>query len=292
MPASTTTTAPPPRRFFGRGLTVLLPSILTLWILWYAVVFVFDNVAVPINKGIRRVMVEAAPLVVSAEPAAQPDWYRVTPEERAEFVKQREGQAWRELLPEKVDRHIRMLKFEEYWSSHWYFSISGLLVAILLIYLAGMLLGGLLGRKLYNRIEALVSQVPGFKQIYPHVKQLVNLVIGDKPMAFKRVVMVEYPRQGIWSLGLVTSSAMKSINDRAAQGCVTVFIPSTPTPFTGFTITVPAADVIDVPISIDEALRFVLTGGVLVPESQASGPQDPLAAELARRLAGGADHPA
>jgi len=256
--------------------------------MWYAIVFVFDNVAVPINRGIRAVMVSAAPLVVSTEPAAQPEWYRVTAEDRAELIKSREGQGLRDAPAAKIDHAVRVIKFEEYWNSHWYFSISGLLVAILLIYLAGMLLGGLLGRKLYNRLEAIVSQVPGFKQIYPHVKQLVNLVIGDKPMAFKRVVVVQYPREGIWSLGLVTSSAMKAISATAGRDCVTVFIPSTPTPFTGFTITVPSSEVIDVPISIDEALRFVLTGGVLVPDAQVSGPQDPRVAEFAKRLSSGA----
>src|SRR5690606_40818924 len=91
-------------------------------------------------------------------------------------------------------------------------------------------------------------------------------------MAFKRVVLVEYPRQGSWSLGLVTAGAMRRVEETTRERCVTVFTPSTPTPFTGFAIVVPESQVIDLPISIDEAIRFVLTGGVLIPESQATGP--------------------
>jgi uncharacterized membrane protein len=291
MRAERTTFSSDFRRFFGRGLAVLLPSILTLWLLWYACVFVFNNVAVPINKGIRWIVVATAPLVVPSDVQHQPRWYRVTPEETAEFVRV-QGKDLRDPSPERTIRMVRVKKFEGFWEDNWYLSATGLVVAITLIYLAGLLLGGLLGRRLYHRLEALISRIPGFKQVYPHVKQLVDLVIGDRPMAFKRVVIVQYPRQGIWSIGLVTSNSLRAVADQAMGPCVAVFIPSTPTPFTGFCITVPESEVIDLPISIDEAIRFVLTGGVLVPERQAVGPQDPAAAELAKALGQGTDKPA
>lgn len=272
------------RRFFGRGLAVLLPSILTLWLLWAAAVFVFDSVAVPINRGIRRAVVEVAPYFISDDPAKQPGWYHVTQQERDDFIRTREGQPFRNAPQAKVDLQLRLIQFKGYWDVHWYLSGTGLIVAITLIYLAGMLLGGLIGRRMYAHLERFISRIPGFKQVYPHVKQLVDLVMGDKPMAFKRVVLVEYPRKGIWTLGLVTSSSMRSIVDQAGGPCLTVFIPSTPTPFTGFAISVPVKDVLDVPISIDEAIRFVLTGGVLIPEQQATAPMDPAAAALLHRM--------
>jgi uncharacterized membrane protein len=272
------------RRFFGRGLAVLLPSILTLWLLWTAFVFVFNNVAAPINRGLRWIVIETTPFVVAPEPEKHPGWFRVTEPEREQFLLTTEGQAFRGATPRRVEREIRFIKFRKFWSSHWYLEGAGFLVAITLIYLAGLLLGGYFGRKLYGRIEYAISRVPGFKQVYPHVKQLVELIIGDKPMAFKRVVLVEYPRKGIWTLGLVTSNSMQAAVDSAGGPCLAVFIPSTPTPFTGFTLNIPERDVIDVPISVDEALRFVLTGGVLVPERQLTGPPDPKAAELAARI--------
>jgi len=285
MASSRPTFASDFRRFFGRGLAVLLPSILTLWLLWAAAVFVFDSVAVPINRGIRRAVVEVAPYVVSEQAARQPQWYHITNQERDDFIKTREGQPFRNAPAATVDRQIRLIQFRDFWDAHWYLSATGLIVAISLIYLAGMLLGGLIGRRMYSHLERFISRIPGFKQVYPHVKQLVDLVIGDKPLAFKRVVMVEYPRKGIWTLGLVTSSSMKSIAAEAGGTCLSIFIPSTPTPFTGFTINVPEREVIDVPISIDEALRFVLTGGVLVPEQQAVTPLDPAAIALMQQMA-------
>jgi uncharacterized membrane protein len=283
------------RRFFGRGLAVLLPSILTLWLLWTAFVFVFNNVAEPINRGIRIAVLEVVPfvvprdqLVVEVHPEVTPPpmrWYQVTLAEREAYKLARP--ALRDAPARRVDREIRAVKFRQFWEAHWYLSATGLIVAIGLIYLAGMLLGGLIGRRLYAKVEYLIAKVPGFKQVYPHVKQLVDLIIGERPMAFKRVVLVEYPRAGIWTMGLVTSPSLKIATEAARGGCVAIFIPSTPTPFTGFTITVPERDVIDVPMSIDEAIRFVLTGGVLIPEHQRVPPMEPAEVELARRIAAG-----
>jgi uncharacterized membrane protein len=285
-PAEPKTFASDFRRFFGRGLAVLLPSILTLWLLWTAFVFVFNNVAVPINKGIRWVVIQTAPTVLPPEPSKQPHWYHVSDAERDAFLAAPQNAAFRRASPARIEHEVRLLQFRDFWNSHWYLEATGLVVAVTLIYLAGLMLGGLIGRRIYGKVETYISRVPGFKQIYPHVKQLVDLIIGDKPMAFKRVVLVEYPRKGIWTVGLVTSNSLRSAAEFAGRPCLTIFIPSTPTPFTGFTINVAEDDVMDLPISIDEALRFVLTGGVLVPERETVGPVDPRTAALQARVEG------
>lgn len=254
------------RRFFGRGMGVLLPSLLTLWILWQASVFLFKNVALPINRGIRIAVVQSLPTILPD--SALPGWYRISDEQLAHAKALRAEEGLRELPDDGLRAQIRQRSFREFWEAHWYMEATGLAVAILLIYLAGVLLGGLIGRKVYARIELLIARVPGFKQVYPHVKQVVDLILGDRPTAFKRVIMVEYPRKGIWTVGLVTGRSLKTIHKTAKTDCVSIFIPSTPTPFTGFTITVPASEVIDLPISVDEAIRFFITGGVLVPERE------------------------
>lgn len=269
------------KRFFGRGLAILLPSILTLWILWYAFIFVFHNVAVPINFGLRSAVVWAAPKVLPER--SLPAMFRVSDEQVAEFRAQDARR--KDASTHWVRREIRRTRMAEFWQDNWYLQGTGLVVAITLIYLSGLLLGGIIGKQVYERAERLIARVPGFKQVYPHVKQLVNLVMGDKPLAFKRVVLVEYPRKGIWTMGLVTSSAMRKVAEVSGRRAVTIFIPSTPTPFTGFTINVPDEEVVDLPVSIDEALRFVLTGGVLIPEGQATAPVDPALRELARSMA-------
>lgn len=260
------------RRFFGRGLAVLLPSILTLWLLWQAFVFLFNNVAEPINRGIRIVVVEVAPRVTPEN--QRPDFMQVSEEQIDEFLATTEGRrAFRDRPRPVVREHLVRQQLGEFWSQRWYLQGAGLLVAIMLIYLAGLLLGNYLGRRVYARVERLISQVPGFKQVYPHVKQLVDLIMGDRKVAFRRVVMVQYPRRGIWTLGLVTSDSFVQAVEAAGAPCLAVFIPSTPTPFTGFTITVPRDEAIDVPMSIDEAIRFFITGGTLVPDRLSTGNQ-------------------
>ncbi len=251
-----------------KGLAVLLPSVLTLWILWQAFVFVFDSVAAPINRWIRTGVIYAMPHVLS-EPY-RPEWYKVTPEQVRAYRRDNPAAASAETVSDSaVTLDLREKNFAQYWSARWHLQAVGLLVAIVAIYVAGGVVGGFVGRRLYHRVERVIAQIPVFKQIYPHVKQVVELILGDTPMAFNRVVMVQFPRPGAWVLAFVTGTSMRAMTDGLRRECLTVFVPTTPTPFTGFTLTVPVEDVIDVAISIDEAIRYVITGGVLVPEGQA-----------------------
>ena len=266
------------RRFFVRGLAILLPSVLTLWIVWQAYLFLERQVAEPINRGIRQGVLWVIPRTVS--PKNLPDWFVVTDEEVREYralLRQQatpEAQAKFKRSDAFLREELQAITFKQYWDSHWYFRFIGLVVAITLIYLAGRTLGGFLGRTAYARLERLMTRIPVFKQVYPHVKQVVDLIFGEKQMAFKKVVVVEYPRKGIWTIGFVTSSGMRSVGAAAGEPVLTVFIPSTPTPFTGFTITVAKSDALDIGLTVDEALRFVLTGGVLVPSKQSPEPVD------------------
>jgi uncharacterized membrane protein len=122
----------------------------------------------------------------------------------------------------------------------------------------------------------LKNSVTCFKQIYPYVKQVTEFFVGDRDekFQFSRVVAVEYPRKGLWSVGLVTGETLRNIQDKAERDCMTVFIPSSPTPFTGYVITVPKEETIDLPITIDETFRFCVSGGVIVPENQIIPPAD------------------
>lgn len=254
-------------RFFVRGLAVLLPSIVTLWILWQAFVFVFKNVAEPINAGIRAGVIRVIPMLSEER---RPEWYMVTPAQARQYRRDHPEASAETVSEERVQHLVRVKAFEQYWDQRWHLEATGLVVAIVLIYLAGALLGGFVGRKLYARIEGVIARIPGFKQIYPHVKQMVELVLGDTPKAFQRVVMVQFPRPGSWVIAFVTGPAFKEMAEDPKSPSLSVFIPSTPTPFTGYTIMVPASEVIDVPITIDQALRYLITGGVLMPEGHAS----------------------
>ncbi len=260
------------RLFFVRGLAVLLPSIVTLWLLFQAFLFLYNNVAAPINAGIRLGIVEVTPRVMSE--AHLPDWFRVTNTEIAEFKATTTDPLLRKAEEPKLRNVVRTRKLASFWDT-WAFGVlrlTGLLVAIVLLYLGGRLLGSFVGRYFFNRLEALLRAIPGFKQVYPHVKQVVDLIMGDSQMAFRRVVLVQYPRKGIWTIGLVTSSSIKAVAAEVKGDVLSVFIPTSPTPFTGFTINVPASDCVDVDMTIEQALRFVITAGVLVPEGHEMPP--------------------
>ena len=254
------------KKFFGRGLAILLPSILTLWILWQAFVFVFSNVAGPINAGTRAAIVWVVPRVVGEEDL--PEWFVVTPEEVAK-ARNNESRGYRPGVTDKTIRDdLRREYLETYWEDHWYLNLTGLLVAILLIYLAGVLLSNFLGKRLYASLERLISRIPGFKQVYPHVKQMVDLILGEKKMAFRDVVLVEYPSAGIWTIGFSTGESIRQIDEHAGARVASVFIPTSPTPFTGFTINVVREKIVHLEnVSVEEALRFVITAGVLTPEN-------------------------
>ena len=251
------------KRFFIRGLAILLPSVLTLWILVKAYQFVDNTIAEPINGGIRLAISNAVthwePLRNKFEPTEE--------EVQAEVEKSRSESQARISESDARSKLVRSA-VDAWWNSLWAMNLIGLFVAIIAVYFAGRLLGGFLGRGIYRRVEKIITSIPGIKQIYPHIKQIVDFLLTDeKPIKFSRVVVVEYPRKGIWSVGLVTGDTMKKI-EQAAGKSVTVFIPSSPTPFTGYTITVPSDEVIELPITIDEALKFTISGGVLVPPGQ------------------------
>ncbi len=261
MPTTKPTFASDFRTFFLRGLVVLLPTVLTLWLLVAAYQFVENKIAQPINAGIRQAVIFAAPRVLASD--RMPRWFAVTDEQVSEARRERERLG--QLVPSDaaLRDHIRDTNFREWWEARWRFRVIGLVVAVILFYVAGVALGGFLGRRLYARFERSLTRIPIFKQIYPSVKQVVDFVFGQRQLAFNRVVLVEYPRRGMWAVGLVTGPSIRGADAIIGSESITVFIPSSPTPFTGYTVNVPRQDVRDVQISIDEAMKYLVSGGVL-----------------------------
>ncbi len=262
------------RKFFLRGLAILMPSLVTLAIVFWAYDFLHNNIAGPINSGVRQGVHTLGPRVLGAEGMERYAWYDVTDEERAAELATRRNKA---IDRETLDNQLRVIKLREAWADRWYLEAIGFIIAIILVYLAGVLVGNFVGRRFYQRVEGYLVRLPVIKQVYPNVKQVTDFLLpSNDPTDGKksklptsgRVVLVEYPRPGIWTVGLLTGQTMKAIEAIAGEPCVTIFIPSSPTPFTGYTITVPGKHVHELPISFDEAIRFVVSGGVLVPPQQ------------------------
>ncbi|MEM9081958.1 MAG: DUF502 domain-containing protein [Planctomycetota bacterium] len=258
------------RKFFFRGLGILLPSVVTVGLLVWAFGFLQVRIAGPINAGVRFVVLHVVDDVYDIFGAETPSWYVVTEEELASqrALEPRTSAVTDEVLMGRVRRD----DLSEVWVRHWYLEGIGFILAVIAIYLAGVFFGNFLGKRIYQQLEHFFVRLPIIKQVYPNVKQITDFLVGDedakKQMPGSKVVLVEYPRQGIWTIGLLTGESMDLIEKAAGTRLVTVFIPSSPTPFTGYTINVPLGDVVEVGITMDEAIRFVVSGGVLVPDAR------------------------
>lgn len=286
------------RPFFLRGLAILLPTVLTIWLLIAAYQFVQGKIAGPINQGVKLLVVTASPLPAAGDEdyddavdqmtQKQKDAWSVADGDFAsalgdDYTATRRIDArrnWMRAQPE-IERSVRTAVVERWWNSFtlgtWVvMDLIGLVIAIILIYIVGWLVGSFIGRRLYHKGEVLIQRVPLIRSIYPSIKQVTDFFVGAKSgPQFSAVVAVEYPRKGLWSVGLVTGETMRNIQHRAGVPCLTVFIPSSPTPFTGYVITVPKADTIDLPITIEDAIKFAVSGGVLIPPSQQISGGDP-----------------
>ena len=250
------------KRFFIRGLATLLPTVLTIVLLVKCFEFVQDHISKHITEGAIRVM------VVISDGFADVEYPRIDEATKQEYRVSHHVPPEVALDAGSADyRDMRLWVLRDRWNKLPN-SLLGFGLAIILVYIVGRLLASFFGRKLWGLFERTVQQMPGFKQLYPYLKQVTEFLFGENKIEFSRVVLVQYPSKGIWSLGLVTGAGFRHLVDQRKQEFLTLFIPSSPTPVTGYVIHVSKTEVIDLPISIEEALRFTVSGGVIVPGHQ------------------------
>lgn len=157
-----------------------------------------------------------------------------------------------------------------------------LCVFILVLYLLGKFLAAGVGRIMWNAGESIVHRLPIIRNVYSSVKQISDFVLTEREIQFNRIVAVEYPRKGVWSIGFVTGEGMKNVADRAGEKVLAVLMPTSPMPATGFTIMVRKSETIELDISMDQAIQFVVSCGVVVPPHQQ---QHPIAQNVAAAIA-------
>ncbi len=217
------------KNYFLRGLAVLLPSILTIGVFVWGFRFIQKNISHYINIGLVKLII----LI--------PETYR-----------------WSEKI------------LNEFWVEGAG-SLAGLVFALIGIYLVGLILASVVGKALWRVVERFITNTPFLGRVYPYIKQVTDFVLKqakqDK-LKFSRVVAAEYPRKGVWSLGLVTGSGLSKVTDTVKRDLLTVFIPTSPTPFTGFIIMIPRKQTIEMDLSIEEVFRFTISGGVITPGSE------------------------
>ncbi len=143
--------------------------------------------------------------------------------------------------------------------------ITGFFLAIIGVCFIGAFLASFAGRAIWRIVEKGFASIPLVKKVYPYIKQITDFVLAKKKLSFNKVVALQYPRKGVWSVGMVTGTGLKKIVNAREKEFLTVFVPSSPTPFTGYVIMTPKDETIELDMSIEEALRFTISGGVITP---------------------------
>ena len=213
-----------------RGLAALLPTLITIAIIWWILNFLWDSIgwyAIQLIKNVWLGLVNAG----LVEPTS------------AGYI----GQFW---SPDQLRTRV-----------------VGVVLAIVLVYIVGLLVGNLIGRTFWKAGEALAMKIPLIRAIYPAVKQVTDFVLAPGAARFEasRVVAVQPHEKGIWSIGLVTGAGLKSLDEKVGQEMVMVFLPNSPAAFSGYVLVVPRSQVVDLPLSVEEAMRLFVSGGVILP---------------------------
>jgi len=154
------------------------------------------------------------------------------------------------------------------------FNIPGLgvILALAILVLTGLLVGNFAGRRLVEMGNRIVKRIPLVSGIYSGAKQVAETLFADSSTAFKRVMLVEYPRTGVWSMCFQTSESVGEIQARTTEDVVCVFVPTTPNPTSGFLLFVPKQELVPLDMPVDAGLRMIISLGVAVP--QWSSPED------------------
>jgi len=222
------------KRSFLRGLAALVPSLLTVIVLVLGISFVYRYLGQPVNTGIMYVIHRVSDIPLGEyDPAGVPTAGSVL----------------------------------EWYSRYWMWWL-GPVVSVVALVVGGYFLGTFIGSHLVRLVESWIVRVPVLRHIYPSAKQISEFLFSERTLEFRRVVAFEYPRRGVWAIGFVTGRSFRDLSEKTEQELLSVFVPSSPTPVTGYIIAIPRRDVIDLPITVEDAFRFTLSGGVVVPPSQ------------------------
>ncbi len=142
----------------------------------------------------------------------------------------------------------------------------GLLILVLVLMLTGALTAGFMGGLWTRFSEQMLARMPVIRNVYSAVKQILETVLADHSKAFREAVLVEYPRRGIWAIAFITGRTEGEVQNVTEEECINIFLPTTPNPTSGFLLFVPKKDLIPLSMTVEEAIKMVISGGIITPE--------------------------
>jgi len=141
----------------------------------------------------------------------------------------------------------------------------GLVVLIVALVLVGAVTASFFGRLWVRISDRLLSQMPIIRNVHSAVKQILETILAQQSNAFREAVLIEYPRRGIWAIGFLTGQTKAEVQNLTEEDCINVFLPTTPNPTSGFLLFVPNKDLIRLDMSVEDAIKMVISGGIVTP---------------------------
>ena len=151
------------------------------------------------------------------------------------------------------DINIKLITITEY--------MLGFILTIMFLFFLGLIISNVVGKKIYSYFETLLNSIPIVNKVYSSIKQIISTISIDNKKSFKKVVMIQYPRKGLWTIAMVTGES----TNKNKKEFYTLFVPSTPNPTTGYMIIISKEDVVNTDLSVEDATKVILSGGLVTP---------------------------
>jgi uncharacterized membrane protein len=167
----------------------------------------------------------------------------------------------------QMDKSLRFVP-KEYLPETWLgFAIPGLglILTLMVVLLTGLLVANIVGRSMVSIWESLLERIPIVRTVYSAAKKFAEVVFSESNQSFKKVLLIQYPREGLYSLAFQTATNLGEVQGRTGEEVVCTFVPTTPNPTSGYIIIVPKKDIIELDMEIDEAFKMIVSLGVVVP---------------------------
>jgi uncharacterized membrane protein len=148
----------------------------------------------------------------------------------------------------------------------------GLVIALIFLVLIGAIARSVLGQMLVKMGESMLSRIPIMRGLYGAFKQIFHTMLTNTSEAFRKVVLVEFPRRDAWTLGFVTGTTMGEAEEKLNKPTVNVFVPTTPNPTSGFLLIVPQSDLLMLDMTVEQGIKMVVSGGIITPPAKKPDP--------------------